>query len=64
MFSTIKDMPGIGFGLWKIPEAGCAEVVFEAVKAGYRHFDSAADLKLTYIYLMRMNILNLLCGLT
>ena len=43
MFSTIKDMPGIGFGLWKIPQAGCAEVVFEAVKAGYRHFDSAAD---------------------
>ena len=43
MFSTIKDMPGIGFGLWKIPQAECAEVVFEAVKAGYRHFDSAAD---------------------
>lgn len=43
MVSVIKDMPAIGFGLWKIPQEICADVVFEAVKAGYRHFDSAAD---------------------
>jgi len=43
MLSANKDMPEIGFGLWKIPQDRCADVVFEAVKAGYRHFDSAAD---------------------
>ena len=42
-FQTIKDMPHIGFGLWKIAPDHCAEVVYEAVKSGYRHFDSACD---------------------
>lgn len=42
-FQTIKDMPDIGFGLWKISPDHCAEVVYEAVKSGYRHFDSACD---------------------
>ena len=42
-FQTIKDMPHIGFGLWKIAPDHCAEVVYGAVKAGYRHFDSACD---------------------
>ena len=42
-FQTIKDMPDIGFGLWKIAPDHCAEVVYEAVKSGYRHFDSACD---------------------
>ncbi|WP_437188515.1 aldo/keto reductase [Planctomicrobium sp. SH668] len=36
-------MPSVGFGLWKIPEAETANAVFEAAKAGYRHFDSASD---------------------
>ncbi|MBV7266088.1 aldo/keto reductase [Erythrobacter sp. WH131] len=36
-------MPRIGFGLWKIPRENTADCVVEAVKAGYRHFDSAAD---------------------
>ena len=42
-FQTIKDMPHIGFGLWKIAPDHCAEVVYGAVKSGYRHFDSACD---------------------
>lgn len=36
-------MPPIGFGLWKIPQEDTADAVVEAVRAGYRHFDSAAD---------------------
>ncbi|MEL7198841.1 MAG: aldo/keto reductase [Pseudomonadota bacterium] len=36
-------IPRIGFGLWKIPREDTANAVFEAVRAGYRHFDSAAD---------------------
>lgn len=36
-------MPPIGFGLWKIAREDTADTVVEAVRAGYRHFDSAAD---------------------
>jgi len=38
-----QSMPRIGFGLWKIPRDQTAACVLEAVRAGYRHFDSAAD---------------------
>jgi len=40
---VLQDMPRIGFGLWKIPREDTAQSVVEAVRAGYRHFDSAAD---------------------
>jgi diketogulonate reductase-like aldo/keto reductase len=36
-------MPPVGFGLWKIPKEDTAGAVVEAIRAGYRHFDSAAD---------------------
>ena len=36
-------MPVLGFGLWKIPKEECAEAVYQAIKAGYRSFDSACD---------------------
>jgi D-xylose reductase len=36
-------MPKVGFGLWKIPQDICADAVYEAIKAGYRHLDSACD---------------------
>jgi D-xylose reductase len=36
-------MPPVGFGLWKIPREDTANAVVEAIRAGYRHFDSAAD---------------------
>ena len=39
----LQDMPRTGFGLWKIPREDTAACVIEAVRAGYRHFDSAAD---------------------
>ncbi|WOJ98237.1 aldo/keto reductase [Congregibacter brevis] len=37
------SMPLIGLGLWKIEPADTANAVVEAIRAGYRHLDSAAD---------------------
>lgn len=37
------EKPKIGLGLWKIPKNQCAEVVYNAIKIGYRHLDSACD---------------------
>ncbi len=42
-FQTIKDMPPLGFGLWKIAPEDCAQVVYQAIETGYRHFDAACD---------------------
>nr|WP_298932134.1 aldo/keto reductase [uncultured Erythrobacter sp.] len=39
----LTGMPRSGFGLWKIPQDKTADTVVEAIRAGYRHFDSAAD---------------------
>ena len=39
----LEQIPRGGFGLWKIPQEDTADAVVEAVRAGYRHFDSAAD---------------------
>lgn len=36
-------MPAVGFGLWKIDKRDTADMVCQAIKAGYRHLDSAAD---------------------
>lgn len=36
-------MPALGLGLWKIEKSETAVSVKEAIKAGYRHLDSAAD---------------------
>jgi D-xylose reductase len=36
-------MPAVGLGLWKIDKATAAGTVEEAVRIGYRHFDSAYD---------------------
>lgn len=41
--TSIKQMPPVGFGLWKIPPAEAAETVYAAIAAGYRHLDSASD---------------------
>jgi D-xylose reductase len=35
--------PTIGLGLWKIPASECADVVYNAIKIGYRQLDSACD---------------------
>jgi D-xylose reductase len=36
-------LPAVGLGTWKLPRASAAEVVVEAIRAGYRHFDCACD---------------------
>ncbi len=38
-----QQNPTIGLGLWKIPNSECADVVYNAIKVGYRHLDSACD---------------------
>jgi len=38
-----RKMPQGGFGLWKLPNDVCAQTVVDAVEAGYRCFDGAAD---------------------
>lgn len=40
---TDGQMPVIGLGLWKIDKEQVANVVVEAIRAGYRHLDSACD---------------------
>jgi len=44
-FIQVADlqMPAVGLGLWKIDRAQAAQSVVSAIKAGYRHLDSAAD---------------------
>ncbi|KAK4181309.1 NADP-dependent oxidoreductase domain-containing protein [Triangularia setosa] len=41
--SSGYDMPQVGFGLWKVDNAIAADVVYNAIKAGYRLFDGACD---------------------
>ena len=38
-----NSMPVVGLGLWKIDPANVAQAVYDAIKVGYRHLDSAAD---------------------
>ena len=38
-----QTMPAVGLGLWKIDPGAVAAAVYDAIKAGYRHLDSAAD---------------------
>lgn len=40
---TNYDIPQIGLGLWKIDNSQCADVVYNAIKIGYRLLDSACD---------------------
>lgn len=36
-------MPQVGFGLWKVENDKCADLVYTAIKNGYRLFDGACD---------------------
>lgn len=38
-----REMPQVGFGLWKVPTESASDVVYNAIKAGYRLFDGAFD---------------------
>ncbi|CAL1695054.1 unnamed protein product [Somion occarium] len=40
---TGDKMPVVGFGLWKVTKATCADTVYNAIKAGYRLLDGAGD---------------------
>ena len=40
---TGEQIPVLGLGMWKVPNPQAPAVVTEAIKAGYRHFDSACD---------------------
>jgi D-xylose reductase len=37
------QMPVVGLGLWKVPREICADLVQQAIRAGYRHLDCACD---------------------
>ena len=37
------EMPAVGLGIWKIDRQDTAAAVSTAIRAGYRHIDSAAD---------------------
>ena len=37
------QMPVVGLGLWKIDKSQVADTVLAAIRAGYRHLDSACD---------------------
>lgn len=39
----MEKMPIIGFGLWKVASDDCPKIIMQAIAAGYRHFDCAAD---------------------
>jgi len=41
--SNSRTMPAVGLGLWKIENSVAADVVVEAARQGYRHFDCASD---------------------
>ena len=38
-----REMPLVGFGLWKVNNDTCADQVYNAIKTGYRLFDGACD---------------------
>jgi len=40
---TGQKMPLVGFGLWKVPRSDTADVVYNALKNGYRLLDGAGD---------------------
>ena len=37
------EMPEVGFGTWKTGETDGFAVLSEAIRAGYRHIDTASD---------------------
>ncbi|KAK0618415.1 NADP-dependent oxidoreductase domain-containing protein [Bombardia bombarda] len=41
--SSGYEMPQVGFGLWKVDNPIAADVVYNAIKAGYRLFDGACE---------------------
>ena len=42
------EMPQVGLGLWKVDKDACADVVYNAIKEGYRLFDGACGMCLSH----------------
>lgn len=40
---TGQAMPLIGLGTWKVPNSSCTDIVYDAIKSGYRLIDCAQD---------------------
>mmetsp|Transcript_36827 Transcript_36827/g.95372 ORF Transcript_36827/g.95372 Transcript_36827/m.95372 type:complete len:675 (-) Transcript_36827:23-2047(-) len=38
-----RRMPMVGFGTWKLPKEETAQLVYDAIRVGYRHIDCACD---------------------
>lgn len=43
MTKQLTSIPRVGFGLWKVAKEDCVDAVYNAIKVGYRHLDSACD---------------------
>ena len=41
--NSIKSIPAVGIGCWKIPKETCPDLIYSAIEVGYRHLDCAAD---------------------
>jgi D-xylose reductase len=41
--SSGRHLPLVGLGSWKLERAAASDIVLEAVRCGYRHFDCACD---------------------
>ena len=41
-FNDGKTIPQLGYGVWKVEDEVAADVVKQAIEAGYRHIDTAA----------------------
>jgi D-xylose reductase len=37
------QLPAVGLGFWKVPKPAAADLVRQAIRTGYRHFDCACD---------------------
>lgn len=43
VLNTGYELPLVGYGTWKIGNDDCCEVIYKAIKNGYRLFDCACD---------------------
>jgi D-xylose reductase len=41
--NTGAKMPAVGFGCWKVDKDKCSDIVYTAIKNGYRLIDEASD---------------------
>jgi hypothetical protein len=48
-----NKMPQVGFGLWKVDNATCADTVYNAIKTGYRLFDGACGMLQSFSHFQR-----------